>query len=107
MFLLTAIMTHHSNESGNPLEVEAELMRMLDICLREHDDNHRFTAAELVRARNADGGGRQAYTENQYENEVLPKLLRLQYVVRHHDDSITFSDIGMAQAKLLRQGGTF
>lgn len=107
MALFTAAMTFDQNENGDPLEVEAELMRMLDICLREHNDNHRFTSAELVRARNAQGGGRRAYTENQYENEVVPKLLRLKYVVKQPDNSFILSEIGMAQAKLLRQAGTF
>lgn len=100
-------MTLDSNEMGDPLEVEAEMMRMLDICLREHDDNHRFTSAELVRARNVQGGGRRAYTEDQYENEVVPKLLRLEYVVRQPDNSFILSEIGLAHAKLLRQAGTF
>ena len=56
-FLFIAVMVLDSNENSDSLEVEAEMMRMLDICLREHDDNHRFTSAELVKARNAEGGG--------------------------------------------------
>lgn len=100
-------MALDSNENGDPLEVEAEMMRMWDICLREHDENHRFTSAELVQARNAGGGGRQAYDENQYENEMVPKLSRLEYVVRQPDNSFIITEIGRAHCRILREGGTF
>lgn len=80
-------------------------MRMWDIYLNENDENHRFTSAELVRARIARGGGRQAYSENQFENEVLTKLLSLQYVQMQSDNSFTLTEIGKAHCKRLREGG--
>lgn len=51
------------------------------------------------------GGGRQAYTENQFETEVLPKLLRLQYVEMQSDNSFKLTEIGKAHCRRLRKGG--
>lgn len=103
--MLTAVMTIDSNENVDPMEVEGHMIRMWDICINEKDENHRFTSAELVRARNAQGGGRQAYTENQFETEVLPKLLRLQYVEMQSDNSFKLTEIGKAHCRRLREGG--
>lgn len=55
--MLTAVMTIDSNENEDHMEVERHMIRMWDICLNDKDENHRFTSAELVRARNARGGG--------------------------------------------------
>lgn len=91
--------------SGLELDNHRAQVQPWDICLNENDENHRFTSAEVVRARNVRGGGRRAYTENQFESEVLPKLLRLQFVEAQSHNSFKLGEIGKNHCKRLRQDG--
>jgi hypothetical protein len=96
-------MTFDSNGNDDPAGVEGDMIGMWDICLTENDENHRFTSEELVRARIDKGGGRRAYTANQYEEEMLPKLLKLQYIEKQPDNSFILTKIGKAHCRRLRE----